>query len=80
MDVPLEPVVVETVDTETYTRKKVVYNADMYSKIPAYLFIPHDAVFPAPAVSLSPWPWPGKTDTAGMLMTSVKGSISLVTT
>jgi cephalosporin-C deacetylase-like acetyl esterase len=66
MDVPLEPVVVETVDTETYTRKKVVYNADMYSKIPAYLFIPHDAVFPAPAVLCPHGHGRGKLDTAGI--------------
>ena len=63
---PLEPETLETIETVDYVRKKIVYNADAYSKIPAYLFIPKGIQFPAPAVVCPHGHGRGKKDPAGI--------------
>ncbi len=65
-DCPLEPEILETVEGERWTRFKVVYNADRYSRIPAYLFIPRDRALPLPAVLCPHGHGRGKVDTAGI--------------
>ena len=65
-DVPLEPKIVEEREYERYIRKKVVYNADTYSKIPAYLFIPKESDHTLPAVLCPHGHGRGKTDPAGI--------------
>ena len=50
-EVPREaPLPLEEVSTPEYLRRKIVYRADRYSLIPAYLFIPRNLDGPAPAV------------------------------
>lgn len=59
--------IVEEIDFPGYTRKKVIYQADAYSKIPAYLFIPKNRPFPAPAVICPHGHGRGKVDPAGII-------------
>ena len=63
----LETKIIEERDYENYTRKKVIYQADKYSKIPAYLFIPKNREFPAPAVICPHGHGRGKVDPAGVI-------------
>ncbi|HUV07370.1 MAG TPA: alpha/beta hydrolase family protein [Spirochaetia bacterium] len=64
--VPLDTLVLEKEETEWYTRTKVVYRADEFSKIPAYLFVPKDRAFPLPAVLCPHGHGRGKVDPAGI--------------
>jgi dienelactone hydrolase len=63
---PLHPEITETVEMEKYVRKRIVYNADEFSRIPAYLFIPSQITFPAPAVVCPHGHGRGKDDVAGI--------------
>jgi dienelactone hydrolase len=63
----LDTKIIEETDYENYTRKKVIYQADAYSKIPAYLFIPKNREFPAPAVICPHGHGRGKVDPAGII-------------
>lgn len=58
--------VLEEVEAETYTRKKIRYTADEYSQIPAYLFIPKDVDFPVPGVMCPHGHGRGKLDPSGI--------------
>ena len=66
-DCPLDIHVLEEIETEKYTRKKIVYTADEYSKIPAYLFIPKDVDFPVPGVICPHGHGRGKVDPCGIV-------------
>ena len=63
---PLEAKILDTVTTDEYSRIKVVYRADRFSLIPAYLFIPKHAEFPAPAVLCPHGHGRGKADPSGI--------------
>lgn len=65
-DLPLDVKVVEELDTERYVRKKIIYTADEYSRIPAYLFIPKGVDGPLPAVICPHGHGRGKTDPSGI--------------
>ena len=65
--VPLDTEVIEKTENEYYTRKKVVYRADEFSKIPAYLFIPKNLDFPLPAVVCPHGHGRGKVDPSGII-------------
>lgn len=39
--VPLELEVLETVERDTYTQKKIAYNTDPYDRVESYLLLPH---------------------------------------
>ncbi|MFH1759808.1 MAG: alpha/beta hydrolase family protein [bacterium] len=67
----LEIKVLGSVETQAFVRKKIVYNADLGAKIPAYLFIPKNADFPVPAVICPHGHGRGKDDAAGV--TNTKG-------
>lgn len=62
----LDIVVEEEVSTPEYLRRKVVYRADRYSLIPAYLFIPRNLSDPTPAVLCPHGHGRGKDDPAGV--------------
>jgi dienelactone hydrolase len=64
--VPLAAREIEVVDTAEYVRKKVVYSADEYSDIPAYLFIPKSPKKPSPAIICPHGHGRGKADAAGI--------------
>jgi dienelactone hydrolase len=64
--VPLNTSVTEDIETEHFIRKKVIYNADEFSKIPAYLFIPKQVDYPVPAVVCAHGHGRGKVDPAGL--------------
>jgi len=63
---PLETVIAEEIDTADYVRRKIIYRADRFSRIPAYLFIPKGVRLPAPAVLCPHGHGRGKDDTAGV--------------
>ena len=48
--VPLKPDIVESVDMGSYTRKKIIFDADSQSSVPSYLLIPNRLQQSAPAV------------------------------
>lgn len=58
--------ILETYETEEYIRKKIVYTADEYSIIPAYLFIPKNVSTSAPAIICPHGHGRGKVDPAGI--------------
>lgn len=66
-DVLLNVEVLETIETEEFTRKKIVYSADEYSIVPAYLFIPKSLRGPAPAIICPHGHGRGKNDPAGVV-------------
>jgi len=68
-DLPLKVQVIEELNTEKYLRKKIIYTADQYSKIPAYLFIPKEVDFPVPAVLCPHGHGRGKADPSGIAQT-----------
>jgi dienelactone hydrolase len=47
---PLDPQVLETVETERWVRHKLTYQAEPGDRVPAYLFIPRGLQGPVPAV------------------------------
>lgn len=63
---PLATRVLEETETERYVRRKILYRADPYSSIPAYLFIPKGVSFPRPAILCPHGHGRGKDDTAGI--------------
>jgi len=65
-DSPLNVRVLEEIVTERYIRRKIVYTADRYSSIPAYLFLPAGVNYPAPAVICPHGHGRGKADPAGI--------------
>lgn len=65
--ISLDTEITEEIENKYYTRKKVIYRADKYSKIPAYLFIPKNRDFPAPAVICPHGHGRGKADPAGII-------------
>ena len=65
--ISLDTKITEEIDNKYYTRKKVIYRADEYSKIPAYLFIPKNREFPVPAVICPHGHGRGKVDPAGII-------------
>jgi dienelactone hydrolase len=71
-DLPLDVNVVEELETEKYLRKKIVYTADQYSKIPAYLFLPKDVDFPVPGVMCPHGHGRGKVDPSGIAQTDLE--------
>ncbi len=68
-DQPLNVKIVDQFENEHYLRKKIVYTADSYSKIPAYLFIPKGVQFPGPAIICPHGHGRGKVDPAGIAET-----------
>jgi len=68
-DSPLKVRVLEEITTEKYVRRKIVYTADRYSSIPAYLFLPVGIDYPAPAVICPHGHGRGKVDPAGISCT-----------
>jgi len=64
---PLEVQTIEEVETPDYFRRKIIYRADPYSSIPAYLFIPKNVSFPRPAIVCPHGHGRGKMDTAGIV-------------
>jgi dienelactone hydrolase len=66
---PLDVTIEEEVKGPDYTRRKIVYSADAYSRIPAYLFLPRDAPAPAPAIICPHGHGRGKVDPAGVAAT-----------
>jgi len=65
-DLLLDLKIIEEIETEKYIRKKIVYTADKYSKIPAYLFIPKGVDFPVPGVMCPHGHGRGKVDPSGI--------------
>lgn len=67
--VPLEVETVETVEQDGYTRKKVIFNPDPFSSIPAYVLIPEGATAetPAPAVLCAHGHGVGKDGAVGLV-------------
>jgi dienelactone hydrolase len=68
-DLPLDVKVEEEVETDRYVRKRVVYTADRFSKVPAYLFIPKGESFPVAGIVCPHGHGRGKADTAGIAFT-----------
>jgi cephalosporin-C deacetylase-like acetyl esterase len=66
---PLDVQVEAEDETEVYTRRKIVYTADRYSRIPAYLFVPKGGTLPAPAVICPHGHGRGKEDPSGIART-----------
>ncbi len=66
---PLDVRVEREDETDAWTRRKIVYTADRYSRIPAYLFLPKGVKFPAPAVVCPHGHGRGKDDPAGVART-----------
>lgn len=66
-DVPLDAEVTEVFENEHFVRRKVIFAADPYSKIPAYVFLPKHVDFPAPAVVCAHGHGRGKVDPAGVV-------------
>lgn len=64
---PLDTQIVEVMETNTYTRKKIIYTADQFSKIPAYLFIPKKVKLPVPAIICCHGHGRGKSDPSGII-------------
>jgi dienelactone hydrolase len=64
--VPLDTVVEDEVSTPEYVRRAIVYRADAYSSIPAYLFVPRNLRGPVPAVLCPHGHGRGKDDAAGV--------------
>jgi dienelactone hydrolase len=71
-NLPLSMRVIEEVETERYLRKKIVYTADQYSKIPAYLFIPKGVAFPVPGLICPHGHGRGKVDPSGIAGTAAE--------
>ncbi len=69
-DVPdaaqLEAETVETVDTGSYVREKVIFDSDPHSSVPAYLLVPKNLTEPAPTVLCLHGHGPGKDVVAGV--------------
>ncbi len=63
---PLDTQIAEVMETNTYTRKKIIYTADKFSKIPAYLFIPKKVKLPVPAIICLHGHGRGKDDSSGI--------------
>jgi dienelactone hydrolase len=58
--------ILEVVETGEYVRKKVLYSADAYSDIPAYLFLPKARRAPGPAIVCPHGHGRGKRDATGI--------------
>jgi dienelactone hydrolase len=63
---PLDVSIVEEVETGQFFRRKVVYRADRFSRVPAYLFIPKKKEFPVPGIVCPHGHGRGKEDTSGV--------------
>lgn len=63
---PLHATVTEVIETDSFIRKKVVFAADRYSRIPAYIFFPKNVRYPAPAIVCPHGHGRGKVDPAGV--------------
>lgn len=64
---PLNPVVTEVIENDYFVRKKVIFAADRYSRIPAYVFFPKKIEYPAPAVVCPHGHGRGKVDPASVV-------------
>jgi len=66
---PLDVEVEHQDETDHYVRRKIVYTADQYSRIPAYLFVPKGVNLPVPAVICPHGHGRGKDDPSGIART-----------
>jgi dienelactone hydrolase len=66
---PLDLEVLSEDETEFSLRRKIVYTADRYSRIPAWLFVPKGVTSPVPAVLCPHGHGRGKDDPAGIART-----------
>jgi dienelactone hydrolase len=64
--VPLDLEVTESVDTPSYRRDRVVFDAEANMSVPAYLLTPHDRTAPGPAILAIHGHGPGKSQAVGL--------------
>ena len=70
-DQALDMKIIDQIENEHYVRRKIVYTADTYSSIPAFLFIPKGVELPAPAIICPHGHGRGKVDPAGIIETDL---------